>query len=590
VRFATRSKCLPVFSIAVVVSIGSLSCSGVIGDASGTGSPTTGGVPGAKSANGSADPSTGAPHAASCAEGTTRGASRESVRRLTREELRATLADLLPTAAPGVESDIDEFPNDGDYLDGFQPFYTAAQASQWLSVADKVGGLVAIDAAARSALSKDACLASATITATCWQTVLRAFLPRALRRPVTSDEVAKLAGYAAGKDAAAGTQALVARILLSPDFLFRLVSGGATEPSRVRLTDHEVASRISYAVVGSMPDAVLSAAADGGQLQTLAEVEAQVKRLLEAPRAKLKIQRFFGEWMQVDRISSPDTGVYAQWAKLPGQPTDAKAQLQQDIADFVEGVVWKEHGSFRELMSKRSSYTKSDMLQAIYQTSATVTQGTAYATASHAGLPFRAGLLAGSDLNTNPIHRGASFLKRFMCVELPPPDPVAVAKAQQVLQTLDPHTTPNYQRVSKVTAEAACQGCHGRINPTGFLFESYDQVGRWRTVETYIENVNGMLKTDVTHPLPGPVSGLNLGDGLPTTFASALDLADGMAASGAARDCMSAFILRNIEQRRETELDQCALDEAAAVLAEDRPALDAFVKSVANEDIFWRAL
>src|SRR5262249_30620547 len=155
-----------------------------------------------------------------------------------------------------------------------------------------------------------------------------------------------------------------------------------------------------------------------------------------------------------------------------------------------------------------------------------VTQGTAYTTANHAGLPFRAGLLVGSDLNTNPIHRGANFLKRFMCVELPPPDPVAVAKAQQALQTLDPRTTPNYQRVSKVTSDMACQGCHGRINPTGFLFESYDQVGRFRTVETYIENVNGMLKTDVTHPLPGPVSGLNLGAGLPTMFASAIDLAD----------------------------------------------------------------
>jgi hypothetical protein len=99
-----------------------------------------------------------------------------------------------------------------------------------------------------------------------------------------------------------------------------------------------------------------------------------------------------------------------------------------------------------------------------------------------------------------------------------------------------------------------------------------------------------MLKTDVTHPLPGPVSGLALGAGLPTTFASPLELADAVASSEPARDCMSAFMLRNIEQRRETELDQCALDETAAVLAEDRPALDAFVKSVANEDIFWRAL
>ena len=138
VRLPTRFKRLPLLASAVALSLGSFSCSGVIGDANGTGSPTLGTTPGAPNAPGSIDPATGIPHAAPCAEGTTRGAGRESVRRLTREELRATLADLLPTAALEVDADIDEVPNDGDYLDGFQPFYTAAQASQWLSVADKV--------------------------------------------------------------------------------------------------------------------------------------------------------------------------------------------------------------------------------------------------------------------------------------------------------------------------------------------------------------------------------------------------------------------------------------------------------------------
>ena len=133
-RSETRSEPLRMFVCAVALS-GSVACSGVIGDASGTGSPSTGGqqVLGLFGhARVEIDSLTGAPRAAPCTDGSTRGASRESVRRLTREELRATLADSLPTAATQVDADIDEVPNDGDYLDGFQPFDTAAQASQWV--------------------------------------------------------------------------------------------------------------------------------------------------------------------------------------------------------------------------------------------------------------------------------------------------------------------------------------------------------------------------------------------------------------------------------------------------------------------------
>lgn len=520
------------------------------------------------------------------------GEARESVRRLTKEELRATLADLLPSLAAQVEVDLESLPGEGSMLDGFSPFYSEAQVVQWVSLADKVGGLVAASASARAALGSDPCLGSATVTAGCWQAALRPFLRSAFRRPATDAEVERYVGYTSGKDAPAAAQAVVSRILLAPDFLFRIESGTAgKDPARVRLSDHEVASRLSYGMAGSMPDAVLAAAADRGELQTLAQIEQHARRLLDTPRAKQKIQRFFSEWMAVESFSNPNPGVFA-WAALPGTAAETSKLLQQDVNEFVENVVFKEQGSFRDLTSKRASYTANATLHALYGASAAATPGDAYETPHHAGLAFRVGALASSGLGTNPIVRGKNFLQRFMCVEFPEPDPADLARAQAKLTTLDPRTTPNYERVNTATAEAGCKGCHEGmgINQTGFLMESYDQVGRWRTQETYLEDVKGKVTPSATHPLPGAVTDLNIGPGLPTMFAGPLELVDAVSKSEAARECASKFVLRNLEQRALADADRCLLGEAAAGLAAGGPVLDVFVKSVANEDIFWRKL
>jgi hypothetical protein len=526
------------------------------------------------------------PKPASCASGATRGAARESVRRLTREELRAALTDLLPIGSQ-LNADLDAFPDVGhnDDFGRFSPHHTDTQVAQWLSVVDKASGLVAGDAKLRASLSADPCLAAATVSATCWQTVLRGFLRRAFRRPVSDEEVGVYAAPVAGKDPAAGVQAVLLRILLAPDFLFHIETGTAPEGVRVRLTDHEVASRISFALTGGVPDAALATAADGGQLKTLAQVEAHVRRLMETPRASQQVQRFFGAWMDTGGIPNPDPQVYTGWAKLPGEPGVAERDLEKDVTDFVDAVVLKEKGTFVDLMTKRSSYTKSAMLQAIYGASATATQGVAYATPDHPGLPMRAGFLVDPGLNTRPIVRGVRYLKRIMCEDLPSPDPAIIAMRDDV--KVDPLTMPNHQRVAAITGAPACQACHTKINPLGFVLEGFDQVGRKRAQESYLESVKGAIKVSATHPLPGPVE--HKFAGLPPKLASSSELADGIGASQVARACMATYLVRQLQRRKETALDECALGEATGVLAQG-PVLEAFVKSVANEDVFWRGL
>jgi hypothetical protein len=237
-------------------------------------------------------------------------------------------------------------------------------------------------------------------------------------------------------------------------------------------------------------------------------------------------------------------------------------------------------------MTKRTSYTRSPMLQAIYGAGDPGAPGAAYATPEHAGLTLRAGFLMDPGINTHPITRGVRYLKRVMCQELPSPDPILLAMRDDV--KVDPLKMPNHERVAAITAAPACQTCHVKINPIGSLLESYDPVARKRTQESYLEVAKGVLKVSATHPLPGPVD-VKL-PGLAANLAGPIELVEAVARSREAQGCMSAYVMRQQQRRKETTLDQCALDEVSQVLAAGQPVLEAFVKSTANEDIFWRGL
>jgi hypothetical protein len=207
--------------------------------------------------------------------------------RLTREELRNTLKELLGIPAPGA----DALPTDHRGPSGFLEagVVSAIDVDRQLSLVAAIGqtatpmlpALVACDPVARG---EDECIRG----------FITSFGRRAYRRPLAAAEVATLAAYykstrtAVASSFLDGARLVLQAMLLSPNFLYRWELGpqpATAQANVIKLTAHELASRPSYFRWGSMPDAALFAAADGGRMLTAADLEREARRMLASPRA-----------------------------------------------------------------------------------------------------------------------------------------------------------------------------------------------------------------------------------------------------------------------------------------------------------------
>jgi hypothetical protein len=372
----------------------------------------------------------------------------------------------------------------------------------------------------------------------------------------------------------------------APEFLFHIEKGRSQDGAHARLTSHEVANRISYATIGSMPDKALADAADRGELETLAQVEAHVRRFIEMPRAKANLLRFFGEWLNMAHVGQPDAGFVDIYLRLSIGFSIASL-MTTEAMDFISHVVWTEKGTFKDLMTRKIAFPRNESMQKIFEAPSFLPKDvmTPVDVPYHAGIALRPAMLLNSGLETSPILRGAFVKRRLLCDQLMSPDFNAVAARFDALGTLDPKTMPTWQMVDRLTAAPTCQTCHKEINPMGYVFEPFNAAGMHRTDQPVY---NGPYTIVARHPLLSPVSGVIVEPGLPTTYASPQQLVEALSTSNKARTCSTTYFLRHLERRRETQADSCLVNEAVKVMQDGKPLLDVFVKAIANEDIFWR--
>jgi hypothetical protein len=273
---------------------------------------------------------------------------------------------------------------------------------------------------------------------------------------------------------AAGAQLVLEAMLQSPHFLYRTEL--TTGPGRVRLGHHEIASKLSYALIGSMPDDDLFAAADAGALGTHQQVAAQAERLLA-------------------RSGEPGRTFHEEMFTLRG----LAVEIEKDPTRFPEfEPAWRDSiARESELFLAdmfRGDRGLADLLTAPF-TFVDPTLATLYGVKAPAGAGFarvdldprqRAGLLTQTafltrhgETESDPILRGAFINHVLLCKNLAPPPGV-------LDDVVDPPASArtNRERVAAVTSPAACSACHAAfINPAGFAFEHYDALGRYRTSE-----------------------------------------------------------------------------------------------------------
>ena len=310
---------------------------------------------------------------------------------------------------------------------------------------------------------------------------------RAWRRPLSGDELDALVGlYETVVDAGAtedvAEQAVVAAILQSPSFLFR-VELGEPHPSvegRVVLTEYELATRLSYFLVDSTPDEELLTLAAEGRLGE--ELETQARRLLRDERSREALTGWFGETLELERLEAVDKG--AAYTDGLGQ------EMVEEVEVLFGDVVFDREAALAELLVTDATWTGPE-LAALYGVSEG--WGELDPAQGRGGLLGRAApmtLLSHSTL-TSPTRRGKWVRTRMLCHSVPPP-PEGV---EATIDALGEEGTMR-DKLEQHRDDDACRGCHQLMDPIGYAFEHFDVVGAWRPDE------NG-LALDVTGELDG---------------------------------------------------------------------------------------
>ena len=240
---------------------------------------------------------------------------------------------------------------------------------------------------------------------------------------------------------------------------------------------YEIAARLALNLWDSIPDQTLLRAAEEGKLRTRDEIAAQAGRMLADARTKTKLRGFFHHWLELERAEAISKDPKA----FPDFDTAVLADLRTSLGLFLDQVVWSERSDYRELLQADYLFLN-ERLAKLYgkSVSGDEFQRVAFDPKERAGVVTHPYLLAAfaSSTQTSPIHRGVFLTRTIVGMTLrPPPEAVAFEDAK-----FDAHLTMR-EKVTELTKNNSCMGCHAAINPLGFSLENYDAIGRWRTRE-----------------------------------------------------------------------------------------------------------
>lgn len=308
----------------------------------------------------------------------------------------------------------------------------------------------------------------------CLSSFVASFGRRALRRPLGDDELQRFVDlgrqFATEEDDFhAGVTVVIRALLQDPEFVYRVEIGTPTdEPGVSRLSDFEVATRLSYLIWGTTPDDALLDRALAGELGVPDDVRAAAAEMLDDPRALDRIDRFHAMWL----------GYY----RLPHAPALNDA-MRTETRMLLERTIVQDRGDWRSLFSATGTFVN-DFLAEHYGL-VPPGSGDAFAWAEY-GDGGRRGLLshgsflsvAGKFGDTSPTQRGQLIRKRLFCQEIPPPPPTVNAD-EPPPEIQSPCKADRYN----MTEIEGCAQCHELLDPVGFGLENYDQQGRFRTTD-----------------------------------------------------------------------------------------------------------
>ena len=317
----------------------------------------------------------------------------------------------------------------------------------------------------------------------CAREILHSLAQQAYRRPIENDDIEDLMqfytqGYRDG-GFEAGIQFALERLLVSPDFLFRIeqVPLDQEPGNSYAITGFELASRLSFFLWSSLPDDELLALAGSEDLRDPEVLEQQVLRMLADPKAAAFIDNFGGQWLYLRNLD----GIYPDPAEFPEFDENLREAFKRETQLFIDHQI-RNDNSLRELLSADYTFVNERLarhygIPGIY--------GTRYRKVTLDGAE-RGGLFGHGSLmmvtsypnRTSPVLRGKFVLENLLGG--PPPEPPPNVPALET--SSDGKQLTMREAMAMHRENPACRVCHAAMDPIGFSLENYDAVGKWRNV------------------------------------------------------------------------------------------------------------
>ena len=399
------------------------------------------------------------------------------IHRLSKTEYNCTIRDLL-----GVNSHpADNFPTEGGGGGGFDNnadtlFIPPILMERYLAAASAVVQQAPnerIFSIKRGWFDSDRSLA---------KKLIGHFAPRAFRRPVEADELERLMllydrSRQKKQTFEAGVKASITAMLVSPNFLFR-VEADQDHAGSYRISDYELASRLSYFLWSSMPDEDLFRLAGEGRLHEPNILEQQVARMIRDPKSQVFTESFASQWLRVRELK---TAAQPDPHRFPNYTPQLRDAMYREVVEFFDSVI-RDDASLLNLLSSDYTFANSKLakLYGLEGVEGEQLQRVKLSDGKRGGLLGMAAVLTLTSypLRTSPVLRGKWVLEEILGTPPPPPPPL-VKSLPQDDSPVDGLSLR--QRLEKHREQPECAACHVRMDPLGFGLENFDPIGQWRT-------------------------------------------------------------------------------------------------------------
>ena len=421
------------------------------------------------------------------------------IRRLTKAEYANTLHDLFGVDRSIADALPEEVAGEG-YLNSLSPL----QLEQYLMIANELLDQVFSPAASLPGVQARLFGESPPKKAearTAARRIATSLTRRAYRRPPSDSELEVLLqvfDLAQQQDLSYtdSIRLMLKAILVSPQFLFITPAGKVEQDSEiVPVDDHQLASRLSYLLWGTMPDEELMSLADRGKLHDEAILKQQVHRLLMDPRSRALFDGFGAQWLGLGDLQ--DRTIDSK--KFPQMTTEVRTAMYDEVRLFFENAV-RENRSIIEFIDCDYTFLNENLAK-IYGLETTVEgarmRRVPLSDGNRGGILSMPGVLVATSFpnRTSPVKRGVWVLEQIIGEQVPsaPPDvPELESQEEEATEKLTLRERTELHRTNPV-----CANCHKILDPIGFGLENFDAIGRWRD-----KDENGK-PIDASGELPG---------------------------------------------------------------------------------------